>query len=146
MILLDEERTPVWHARVVDAPNPTLTLETRAAEVELGFASAVADFEQDEWGVAKAIDRDPASASGWAVAPRFGEDHVAVFTFLNPVSVEQGSSLRVELDQSYGAEHTLGRLRLATTALTPMLVSQELRAAAEADERTAQQEDLLASA
>ncbi|MDE0892303.1 MAG: DUF1553 domain-containing protein, partial [Planctomycetota bacterium] len=146
VILLDAERQPVWHTRVVDAPNPSVTLETSAAEVELGFSLAVADFAQDQWEVVKAVDRDPASGSGWAVAPRLGEDHVAVFTFLNPVSVAQGSSLRVELLQSHGTGHTLRRLRLSTTAQTPMLVSEGLRLAAEASERTAQQEDLLASA
>jgi len=146
VILLDAERQPVWHARVIDPPNPSLTLETSAAEVELGFSLAVADFEQDQWGVAKAIDREPGSGSGWAVSPRFGEDHVAAFTFLSPVSVTDGASLRVELVQSYGTEHTLGRLRLATTALTPMLVSEELSLAAEAADRTAAQEELLASA
>ncbi len=146
VILLDRERAPVWHARVVDAPNPSVTISTTAEEVELGFSLALADFEQDEWEVAKAIDLDPTSGSGWAVSPRFGEDHVAAFTFLSPVSVKGEASLRVDLVQSYGAEHTLGRLRLTTTALTPMLVSDELRLAAEASERTAQQEDLLASA
>ena len=146
VILLDEERAHVWHTRVVDAPNPSVTLVMTATEVELGFAHAMADFEQDYLGVAKALDRDPAGLSGWAVAPRFGEDHVAAFTFLSPISAKDGDSLRVDLVQSYGEQHTIGRLRLATTALTPMLVSEELRLAAEASERTAQQEELLASA
>ncbi|MCH2106626.1 MAG: DUF1553 domain-containing protein, partial [Planctomycetes bacterium] len=146
VILLDEERAPIWNARVVDAPRPSVTLDTTATELELGFSHAVADFEQDGWGVSKAIDLDPGSGSGWAISPELTEDHVAAFTFRSPVDIEEGATLKVELVQSYGSQHTLKRLRFATTALTPMLVTEELRAAAEARERTEAEESLLASA
>ena len=146
VILLDEGRTAIWHARVVDAPRPSVTLDTTSSEQELGFSHAAADFEQDGWGVAKAIDHDPGSGSGWAISPKLAEDHVAAFTFRSPVLISEGAILRVELVQAYGSQHTIRRLRLATTTLTPMLVTDELRAAAEARERTAAQESLLARA
>lgn len=145
VILLDEERAPVWHTRVVDAPRPSVSLKTNATETELGFSLAMADFEQSGWEISKAIDLDPGSASGWAISPQMGEDHVAAFSFLEQVSTTQGSSLRLELTQVFGTEHTFERLRFFTTALNPTLVADELLAAAEAEEPTEQQEELLRS-
>jgi hypothetical protein len=145
VILLDEERAPVWHTRVVDAPRPSVSLQTNASETELGFSLAMADFEQTGWEISKAIDLDPGSASGWAISPQMGEDHVAAFSFLEPVSTTEGSSLRLELTQAFGTEHTFERLRFFTTALNPTLVTDELRAAAEAEDPNEQQEQLLKS-
>ena len=145
VILLDEERAPVWHTRVVDAPETSVMLQTTAKERELGFANAMADFEQDGWGVSKAIDLDPGSSSGWAISPQFGEEHVAAFGFLSPVTTGEDSTLRVELAQSYGGQHTFERLRLSTTSLTPMLTSSALLDAAKAKPRSAEHEALLAS-
>jgi len=89
------------------------TSEERWRPVELG--SARATFEQDttatgggHYPVAAAVDGD--ETTGWAVAPRGGEPHVARFTLFEPLP--SAHALRVELVQSHGGGHVLGRLRL----------------------------------
>jgi hypothetical protein len=92
----------------------------------VGLQNAIADFSQDRYAVAGAIDGN--IGTGWAIAPRFGERHVAVFeTKENLVATEQRNSdspltnhqspltLFITLDQQFGAEHTIGRLRLSAT-------------------------------
>lgn len=56
-----------------------------------------ADFGQNGWEVHRAIDGRP--GVGWAVGPREGEPHVAVFDFEKPL---QGGKLRLHLDQKHG--------------------------------------------
>ncbi|BCX48520.1 hypothetical protein HAHE_24280 [Haloferula helveola] len=78
----------------------------KAAAVEL--FNAKADFSQDKWPVAHAIDGEP--RTGWAIAPKFGKPHHATFLTRSPVS--PGSVLSVELTQNYGRGRTLGRVRI----------------------------------
>jgi hypothetical protein len=77
--------------------------------------NAVADFSQDGWAVAGAIDNNP--ASGWAVMPAFGKPHAAVFEVAGgKLGSAAGSTLTFTLDQQYpGKDHTIGRFRLAVT-------------------------------
>ena len=44
---------------------------------EIGLQNAVADFSQESWPVAGAIDGNP--GTGWAVSPQFGTPHTATF-------------------------------------------------------------------
>jgi hypothetical protein len=85
------------------------------------FRKATADFSQEGWAVQGAIDGNP--GTGWAVMPRFGQPHVALFELGEPVALPQGGSLTFTLDQQFpGRDHNLGRFRLsATTAPKPML-------------------------
>jgi len=108
---------------------------------ELQIASAVADFDQAGWGVQRAIDGQDATA--WGIYPQVGVPHEAVFTLAEPWSdpnvppVENSGDddsdsavahrqLRVELQQSHGGGHLIGRFRLSTTASTPRLPSRSL--------------------
>ncbi|MEZ6071435.1 MAG: DUF1553 domain-containing protein [Pirellulales bacterium] len=52
------------------------------AEIPVPFSRAVADFSQQDWDVAGAIDDDP--KSGWAVQPQLGRWHEAVFETAEP--------------------------------------------------------------
>ena len=81
--------------------------------IELGTASA--DFSQDQWPVAAAIDGNP--KTGWAVAPQFGKRHVAVFETKSDLDCDDETTLTIVLDQQYGMQHTLGRFRLSATTM-----------------------------
>jgi hypothetical protein len=82
--------------------------------VPLAFSRATADFGQDGYPVANAIDGNP--ASGWAFAPQFGKDHVGNFELKQPATFEGGITLVVTLNQQFDDVHTLGKFRLAVTS------------------------------
>lgn len=78
---------------------------------------ARADFEQDTRGdggglyrAAFAADDDPATP-GWAVKPAFDTPHAAVFPLASPVDLD-GRTLRIELVQEHGGNHTIGAFRV----------------------------------
>jgi len=79
------------------------------------LASARADFEQDtsanggaHYPIAAALRPDD---RGWAVSPAFDEPHVAEFRTAEPLGLD-GATLRIELRQEFGSNHTLGRFRV----------------------------------
>ena len=84
-----------------------------AGAVPVKLRLATADFDQAGWGVARAIDGDPTTA--WGIYPAVGKPHQAVFEFDKPVGFVEDTELTVELDQSHGGGHLIGRFRLAVT-------------------------------
>ena len=106
------------------APNGNFVLnEFRVSALKVGdkgqpasvaLKNAVADFSQDGWAVAGAIDGKP--ETGWAVSPQFGKAHVAIFEVATPIANEEGTTLTFVLDQQFpGKEHALGKFRLSVT-------------------------------
>jgi hypothetical protein len=88
--------------------------------------NAQADFSQDQWAVAGAIDGNP--ESGWAVAPQFGKAHTAVFEIKDPLAAAQfpnGAALTITMLQQFpGKEHNIGKFRIsATTSKGPIQLS-----------------------
>lgn len=84
----------------------------------LKIKKAFADFNQEGWDVAKAIDGNPATA--WGVHPREGRSHQAVFVFEQPIPSHPGATrLTVQLEQLHGMHHVIGRLRLSVLAADP---------------------------
>jgi hypothetical protein len=84
------------------------------------FKRAVADFAQEGFPVASAIDNNP--ATGWAVAPQFGQRHVATFETSAALDSPPGTRLTFTLDQRFGSSHNIGRFRLSvTTSPYPVL-------------------------
>ena len=79
----------------------------------LKIATAMADFDQTDWGIAKAIDGNPDTA--WGIHPQVGKAHQAIFLLARPVEAGPSSELEVELDQLHGRGHLIGRLRLAVS-------------------------------
>ncbi|MDR3619171.1 MAG: PSD1 and planctomycete cytochrome C domain-containing protein [Paludisphaera borealis] len=77
----------------------------------LHFRRATADWNQDQWTIAHAIDGDPATA--WGVSPKLGESHHAVFELDAPLDLEPGAKLVVVLKQSHGRGHLLGRFKVS---------------------------------
>src|SRR5262249_46252386 len=84
----------------------------------LAFREARADFEQQGWTIAHAIDGNPATA--WGIYPQVGRPHHAVFVLKEPLAQPGGTTLTFTLRQTHGGGHLIGRLRLAvTTAAAP---------------------------
>ncbi|MEM1225396.1 MAG: PSD1 and planctomycete cytochrome C domain-containing protein [Planctomycetota bacterium] len=85
------------------------------------FGFADASFSESGWAVIDAIDGiegEGRKGTGWAISPQFGEPHWAIFALQRPLeSVEQ--SLRIELRQTYGSQHTIGRFRISAVTGTP---------------------------
>jgi hypothetical protein len=70
-------------------------------------------FQQDGFPAAKAVDGNP--ATGWATAPRFGQDNAALFKFDKPVDGPAGVAFTVVLDHRFGTAHVIGKFRLSVT-------------------------------
>ncbi len=85
--------------------------------------NAQADFSQEQWAVAGAIDGN--EATGWAIAPQFGKTHTAVFEIKDPIAFANGAELTVTMIQKFtGKEHNIGKFRLSvTTAKAPILLN-----------------------
>jgi hypothetical protein len=76
--------------------------------------NAQADFSQESWAVAGAIDGNP--DTGWAVAPQLGRAHIAYFELKTPVNHPAGTVFTVTLLQRFpGKNHNIGRFRLSAT-------------------------------
>jgi len=58
-------------------------------------------------------------ASGWAVTTRTGISHQIVYTLAEPLRLEPGALLHVDLEQEFGDRLVLGRFRLAVTGREP---------------------------
>jgi mono/diheme cytochrome c family protein len=107
-----------------------------------------ADFNQDGWTVAMAVDGNPKTA--WGVYPKVGEPHRAVFELDPPVRFPGGARLTFVLEQTHGGGHLIGRPRLSVTSAPPPLKADRMpddvaRAlAAPAGKRTDRQQAELA--
>jgi mono/diheme cytochrome c family protein len=86
--------------------------EGNAAPVAVALQSPWADFSQEKYPIAAAIDGDP--KTGWAVSPQFGRRHVAHFDIGGDLNAP-GGTLVITLVQEHGAQHTIGRFRLSVT-------------------------------
>lgn len=80
---------------------------------ELHFSRAVATHEQNRFPVKNALEGK--ETSGWAVAPKLNESHVAVFELAEPLDVPMQTKLVFTLEHKYKAAYLLGRFRLSMT-------------------------------
>ncbi len=88
-------------------------VERTGAPRRVAISRATADFNQEGWTIANAIDGNEKTA--WGIYPRVGETHRAVFEFAAPVTLPEGAILRVVVKQLHGAGHIIGRLSLGVT-------------------------------
>jgi hypothetical protein len=94
---------------------------TNAAR-SLALRNPTADFNQDGWGIARAIDADPKTA--WGIYPQVGLSHQAVFELAEPLDCDAGVTLTFLLAQNHGGGHLIGRPRLSvTTHAAPVTVN-----------------------
>ncbi len=82
-----------------------------------------ADFQQDGFPVANAIDNNP--ETGWAIAPQLGKSHVAVFEVQGPLGFPEGTTITVTMLQKFtGKEHNIGKFRVSITTTKPPVLLQ----------------------
>ncbi len=93
------------------------TQSPSGVRMPIKLAGALADFNQDGWGVERALDGDEKTA--WGIYPAVGRPHAAVFKFAGPVDVEAGSTLTIRLKQLHGGGHLIGRFRLSVSGAEP---------------------------
>ena len=79
----------------------------------LKFRRASADFDQEGWTIAHAMDGNLKTA--WGIHPAEGQGHHAVFELDQPLKLEANAKLVVLLKQVHGSAHVIGRFRLAVT-------------------------------
>ncbi len=141
--VLDAARQPVWEQTLAEPPKPSVVLDTSSI-TPVALRNASADFGQDGFTAATAIDGD--RKTGWAWAPQTGQAHAAIFHTAAPLD-SSGKVLTFTLAQSYGQRHTLGRFRLSATTQKPppRALSPEIKTilAVSAGQRTPEQADAL---
>jgi hypothetical protein len=98
--------------------------------VRIRFSGARADFDQEGWTIAHAIDGKPKSA--WGIHPSVGQDHTAVFALESPLTIASGDRVAIQLRQLHGGFHTIGKFRLSVTEAADPLASLLPRAVSEA--------------
>lgn len=91
------------------------------------FSSAEADFSQQNFPVANAIDGKP--NTGWAIAgaenPR-AHRH-AILTLAEPLALKDKASVTIRLVQNHGVQHTLGRFRVSLGSELPGAITSDER-------------------
>lgn len=114
--VLDDAGEVVWVSAPATEPRPVTDFDLAADDVQWHrVVSPAATFEQKDWGVARAVDGDP--ATGWAVGPEFGRAQSMSVQIDPPlVSGVDGDRIVVEVRQDYGQHHIAGRLRVSTHA------------------------------
>lgn len=121
-----------------------------AKVIAVPLAAVMADFSQESWAVAGATDGN--IGTGWAVSPKFGENHFALFK-ASPAEAIQGKCIiTVTMSFQYvDGEHSLGCFRLSATGSSAALDADSLPAdlakllAVPAGERTDEQKQQLAA-
>jgi hypothetical protein len=83
----------------------------------LALGNATADFNQDGWTIAHALDGKQKTA--WGIFPQVGKTHQAVFELKEPIEVTAETRLAVLLEQNHGGGHLIGRVRLSSTDAPP---------------------------
>ncbi len=79
----------------------------------LKLQNPTADFNQQDWGIERAIDRKMQTA--WGIYPEVGKSHFATFQLAEPLDGEGGTILTFTLEQQHGGGHLIGRPRLSIT-------------------------------
>ncbi len=105
---------------------------------KLELAGAKADFEQEDrpWRAQDVIDGN--DATGWAIAPKYGQNHwltAGLKEPLQPTPPTQNANaaattkpvfVRIKLSQHYGQQHTIGRFKLSLqTGVEPSIMLPE---------------------
>jgi hypothetical protein len=146
VILLNDQRQPIWQEQVAAHPKPSATLSLSGARA-IVFQTAVADYASAGFEADQVLSEKP-GAKGWAVSGQTGQPHALTLIASAEIAIPAGSMLTVTIDQgSKLAKQTLGRFRVSTTddarandwARTPGEVVEAMRTPA-AQRSPAQQE------
>ncbi len=85
--------------------------------VPVALQNPSADFDQQGWTLAHALDGNPKTA--WGIFPEVGKPHVAYFELKEPLANDGGTTLTFFLEQKHGGRHLIARPRLSVTAALP---------------------------
>lgn len=118
-----------------EAGRPNVILSEVTCEVMSGeeknkvaLTTAVADYSQPNWDVARAIDGD--RKTGWAIGGQFGKPHWAIFLLAEPLLLDpESQSLKVNLGQYFGSGRVAGKPRVSasTQSADLLLLPNDLR-------------------
>jgi hypothetical protein len=112
--VLDEAHKVVWQQDVAEPPAPKRELSPSGRQ-SVTLTQAQADFSQDKFPVANALNQADATQSGWGVSPQQKTQHAAVFLSAAPLGTSS-VQLTFRLEQRYKtAGSNLGRFRLSVT-------------------------------
>ncbi len=113
LLLLDENRKPLWQESPPEVPKPSSTFSPTGV-VSVALTTASADYSQPSFDVASAIGKGSLTDTGWAVGGSLGKNHEAVFLPSTPVKVAANTRLSLTLTQNFKmASHLLGRFRVS---------------------------------
>jgi hypothetical protein len=87
------------------------------SDVPLSLVNPRADFDQQDWGIARAIDKVEPTA--WGIYPQVGRSHAAVFELRESLVPTTAAKLKVVLKQRHGGGHLIGRTRLMISDAAP---------------------------
>jgi hypothetical protein len=88
-----------------------LTAAEDPTEVTLIAPQVTYEQNAANLSIAGSLDSDP--KTGWAVDPKFGEDHAATFGLKEPIGFDEGTRLVIRLEFNVNKQHSIGRFRLA---------------------------------
>jgi mono/diheme cytochrome c family protein len=87
------------------------------SDAPLSLVNPRADFDQQDWGIARAIDKVEPTA--WGIYPQVGRTHAAVFELREPLVPTAATKLKIVLKQRHGGGHLIGRTRLMISDAAP---------------------------
>jgi cytochrome c553 len=88
-------------------------LDGNGDKVEIKLVEARATFEQNNAGLSIASSLDDQPKTGWAVDPKFGANHAAIFVPEKPFGFPEGTKLTFVLDFHVNNHHQFGRTRIS---------------------------------
>jgi hypothetical protein len=98
-----------------------LDVKEKPKPAKLGRPQAT--FSQEGFNIAAAVDNNP--STGWAVAPQFGKNQVAVFEAGNKFGFKEGTKVTFTLSHQFsGKDHNIGRFRISLTTAKPPILLQ----------------------
>ncbi|MCA9049431.1 MAG: DUF1553 domain-containing protein, partial [Planctomycetaceae bacterium] len=114
----------------------------------VALQNAKADFLQEGFNVALAIDGQPGNQNAWAVANAGGVTHWATFETTEPLGHDDGTLLKIVIHQNHNAKnHLLARFRISVTQKSApgLSLPEQFRAiaVAKADQRSENQSNTL---
>jgi hypothetical protein len=115
VVVLDEAHAPVWDSQIGPPPDPKLEIDLSAPRtIALGEASETFhQTEGGEWTAAEAA-KPGKSDTGWAIGPKVGMAHSAVFQTAHDIGSESGARLTFTLTQNSPLA-SIGRFRVSAT-------------------------------
>lgn len=113
VLLLDEDRQPVFSETIAKAAKTNQTLDVSGA-VPVKLAAAYADYEQPDFHASAVIDSE--KGSGWAVGGQIDREHILTLVPGEPIDLAEGGTLRLELaHESAHRDHLLGSFEIVVS-------------------------------